>query len=62
MRVWLCRETPGSPKGETALREQGRHLSLKGGKAMVRLNLSFNLAVQFPLHWLAALLYLIRVR
>jgi len=35
MRDWTSRETTEVAKSNTALREQGRHLLLKGGKRQV---------------------------
>jgi hypothetical protein len=60
VRDWSCRGKTEVAKSNTALLEQGRHFSLKGGLEMLRVNVSFNLAIHLPLQWIAALLYLLK--
>ena len=60
MRDWSSREFTEVAKSDTALRVQGRYLSLEGGRDMLHLNMRLNLAIHLPLRWIAALFYLFR--
>jgi hypothetical protein len=58
MRDWFSKGKTGVAKRNTAPAcDRGRHLLLKGGRDMLRLNMSFNLAIHLPLRWIAVLLY-----
>jgi len=57
MCVWIEGARSMLPDATTALLEQGRHLSSKGGKGMLRINMNLNFTIHFPIQWIVALLY-----
>ena len=62
MCVWLSKgKTEVARRNTTPESTGGRHSLLKGGlETMLRINMSFKLAVHLPLRWIAVLLCLVR--